>query len=138
MTDGHGVNKSDEPVTELLGPRAMALRRRRLAIIGSAVLVLVALAGVYVANVAAPALLAAGDEKAPASLPNDGPPIRPSPAAEYRGITIQLHSYWEGIPYEQYIREIAQSGANTVCFSLAGYQENAASNSVFIDRKSVV
>ena len=76
-------------------------------------------------------------DKYPA-LPDDGPPLKPSAAGELRGMTLQLHSYWEGIPFEQYVEEIAKSGANTICFSLAAYQENCAASSLFIEYRKVL
>ncbi len=70
-------------------------------------------------------------------LPDDGPPLKPSAAGELRGMTLQLHSYWEGIPFEKYVEQIAKSGANTICFSLSAYQENCAASSLFIEYRKV-
>jgi hypothetical protein len=110
----------DKPV------RRNGVRRERWAILGVVVLLLVA--------VAAPQ--AFRKSKHP-PLPDDGPPLKPSTAGELRGMTLQLHSHWEGIPFEQYVEEIAQTGANTICLSLAAYQENATSNSLFIEYRKV-
>ncbi len=65
------------------------------------------------------------------------PPLRPSPAGQYRGLTLQLHSSSPQAPYEQYVREIAQTGANTICLSVAAYQENGSSSSVIPDARRV-
>jgi len=64
-----------------------------------------------------------------------GPPQRPSAAGEFRGISIQLYYSDPNHPYEEYIDEIAQTGANTVCFVVAAYQENAGSASIFIEAR---
>jgi len=73
---------------------------------------------------------------APRAAPS-GPPARPRQTGVYRGISLQLHSPYRSHPYEQYIREIAETGANTVCLVVHGFQDNASSSSIFIDlRKS--
>ena len=72
-----------------------------------------------------------------AAAPNIGPPAKPSTAGEFRGITIQLQSYWDGTPFEKFVEEIAQTGANTVCLAVAAYQENSGSNSLFIEYRKV-
>ena len=106
--------------------RRANIRRERLTILGVVVLLLGAVA-----------LPQAFRKNTPPPLPDDGPPLKPSQVGEMRGMTLQLHSYWEGIPFEQYVGEIARTGANTVCFSLAAYQENASSSSIFIDYRKV-
>jgi len=65
------------------------------------------------------------------------PRTRPSRAGEYRGITLQLHSSDPKIPFEKYVEEIARTGANTICLSVAAYQENASSSSLFIESRKV-
>ena len=62
-------------------------------------------------------------------------PVRPSAAGELRGICLQFHSSSSSVPYEQYIAEISQTGANTICFVVHGHQENASSNSIFVDSR---
>lgn len=69
--------------------------------------------------------------------PEDGPPLRPSPAQQLRGMTLQLHSYDPKIPFEQYVEEIARTGANTICLSVAAHQENGSSSSLFIEYRKV-
>ncbi|MHC4718790.1 MAG: M56 family metallopeptidase, partial [Planctomycetota bacterium] len=54
---------------------------------------------------------------------------------EYRGITLRLHSSDPKIPFEKYVEEIAQTGANTICLSTAAYQENCSSSSLFIESR---
>lgn len=80
-------------------------------------------------------------------LPGKGPgsviniaaePAKPSEAGEFRGICLQLHNSDKGHPYEKYIDEIARSGANTICLVIHGYQENAASTSIFIDSRKTM
>ncbi len=65
-------------------------------------------------------------------------PAKPSEAGEFRGISLQLHNSDNGHPYEQYIDEIAQTGANTICLVVHGYQENAGSASIFIDNRKTI
>ncbi len=65
--------------------------------------------------------------------PINRPPLKPSLADEFRGMSMQL---WDGSPshpYRKYIREIAATGANTISLVPHGYQENATSSSVFPD-----
>ena len=59
--------------------------------------------------------------------------FKPSAVGEFRGICLQLHDGRKDHPYEQYIDEIARSGANTICLTVAAYQENCSSTSIFID-----
>ena len=54
---------------------------------------------------------------------------------EYRGVAIQLPSSDTASGFEQFVEEIAATGANTICLSVAAYQENAASSSIFIDQR---
>lgn len=64
-------------------------------------------------------------------------PMKPSSAGEFRGICLQLHHATPDHPYERFIDEIARSGANTLCLVIHAFQENASSQSIFIDaRKS--
>ena len=70
-------------------------------------------------------------------LADDGPPQPPSTAGEYRGIALQLHSCDENVPFEQFVEEIAKTGANAICLSVAANQENAKSSSIFIDYRKV-
>ena len=51
------------------------------------------------------------------------------------GISLQLHSGNDEHPFETYIDEIADAGANTVCLVVAAYQENCASSSLFVDAR---
>jgi len=61
------------------------------------------------------------------------PPLKPSAAGEFRGISLQLHNGREDHPYETYIDQIAATGANTISIVVTGYQENGASTCIFID-----
>jgi hypothetical protein len=65
-----------------------------------------------------------------------GPKVA-SVSGQYRGISLPLHNPDPRHPYEQYIDEIADAGANTIMFTLAGFQENAASSTIFIDVRKV-
>jgi hypothetical protein len=61
------------------------------------------------------------------------PPFKALRVEQFRGFTLQLQSASPTCPYEKYIDEIAATGANAICLSVAGYQENCASTSIFID-----
>jgi hypothetical protein len=63
------------------------------------------------------------------------PPLKPSGADEFRGISMQLWSGSRTNPYKKYIRQIADTGANTLSLVPHGYQENATSSSVFPDAR---
>ncbi|MDP6636304.1 MAG: hypothetical protein QGG42_15495 [Phycisphaerae bacterium] len=57
---------------------------------------------------------------------------------QFRGIALQMHNPGdENHPYEQFIDEIAATGANTVCLVIPGYQENGSAASIFIDQRKV-
>lgn len=55
----------------------------------------------------------------------------------YFGLALEIHSSDPNIDYLKYIREIADTGANTICFVLSGYQENGASTSIWIDHRKI-
>jgi hypothetical protein len=56
-------------------------------------------------------------------------------SGEYRGITLSLHNPDPRHPYEKYIDEIADTGANLLALVLPAYQENASSTSIFLDMR---
>ena len=118
------MNDFDEPSTGRSAPATSSAQRW--AVLGVMALLL--------GSVAAPQAFRALAQRTTQPLP---PPLRPSPAGEFRGISLQLHSYDLNIPFEKYVEQIAQTGANTICFSLAAYQENCASNSLFIEYRKV-
>ena len=62
-------------------------------------------------------------------------PIKPSAASEFRGICLQLHNSDPDHPHEQFIDEIARTGANTVALVVNAYQENGESTSIFIEAR---
>lgn len=64
-------------------------------------------------------------------------PAQPSKAGEFRGISIQLDSGRADHPYETFLSEIAQTGANTVNLVVHGFQEDVKSASIFIDHRKV-
>ena len=76
---------------------------------------------------------------APAKLPArkspPPPPLKELHVDQFRGFTLQLQSASPTCPYEKYIDEIAATGSNAICLSVAGYQENCASTSIFIDAR---
>ena len=66
------------------------------------------------------------------------PPFEPavSQRIQYRGLAIQIRDGL--VPLEKYgplLPEIANLGANTVLFSVAGYMEHARSQAIFIDAR---
>ncbi len=62
-------------------------------------------------------------------------PIESLKVDQFRGFTLQLQGSSPSQPYETFIDEIADAGANAICLSVAGYQENCASTSIFIDSR---
>jgi hypothetical protein len=71
-------------------------------------------------------------------LPGERPPLPPFKELhvdQFRGFTLQLQDASPDCPYEKYIDEIAATGSNAICLSVAGYQENCASTSIFIDAR---
>jgi hypothetical protein len=55
-------------------------------------------------------------------------------AQQFRGIWLQVHNNDPRCPFEDYVREIADTGANTVCLAVAAEQENGTSNVLYLDR----
>ncbi len=118
------MNDFDEPSAGQSAPATSSAQRW--AVLGVVALLL--------GSVAAPQAFRALAQRTTQPLP---PPLRPSLAGEFRGISLQLHSYDLNIPFEKYVEQIAQTGANTICFSVAAFQENCASNSLFIEYRKV-
>jgi len=57
---------------------------------------------------------------------------------QLRGIALQMHNPGDkNHPYEQFIDEIARTGADTVCLVIPAYQENGTAASIFIDQRKV-
>ncbi len=52
---------------------------------------------------------------------------------QFRGIWLQVHSNDPRCPFEDYVKEIAGTGADTICLAVAAEQEKAASNSIYCD-----
>ena len=72
----------------------------------------------------------------PAAAPMPpGPASRPVDVAQIRGFSLQLQSAASNRHYEQYVGEIAATGANAVCLVVAAYQENCASTSIFVESR---
>lgn len=63
------------------------------------------------------------------------PPLKTPPTSQYRGFALQLHSADRAEAYKKFIDEIADTGANAISFGVAGYQEDCASSSIFIDAR---
>jgi hypothetical protein len=78
-------------------------------------------------------MLSAEDRPQSTSQPVRPEPLTQTDVGEFRGIALQLHNGDESCPYETYIDEIAQTGANTLSLVLAAFQENGSSSSIFLD-----
>ena len=109
--------------------RLASLRKERWAVLGVVVLLLGA--------VAVPQAFVRRSRDKPHVTGKNGPLLRPSRAGEFRGMALQLRSGDPNVPFEKYVREIAQTGANTICLSPGAYQENAASSSIFLEQRKV-
>ncbi len=92
--------------------------------------------GIFAAVIAAAAAIGLLSTNGSAAR-NGNTPVRPSLAQQFRGISLQLSSPRQDIPYEKYIDEIAATGANTICLSVAGYQENCSATSIFVESRKV-
>jgi Glycoside Hydrolase Family 113 len=78
------------------------------------------------------------ESTSPSPLPSAGVSSTRAPGGSSKqifGISLQLHNSDPGIPYEQYVSEIAATGADTISLVVAAYQENCASTSIFIDAR---
>lgn len=56
---------------------------------------------------------------------------------QFRGLWLQVHNNDVNFPFEDYVREIANTGADTVCLSVAAYQENCSSSVIFIEQRKI-
>ncbi len=56
-------------------------------------------------------------------------------SSQLRGLWLQVHTNSPDCPFEDYIQEIAATGANTVGLSISAVQQNASSASVYVDRQ---
>jgi len=109
----------------------MPIQTDKLLVLGLFVVVIAATVGLQ--------MLHSQDVAAPTTQPDhvSVPPATPALVGQFRGISLQLHNAEPNHPYEEYIDEIAATGANTVCLVVTAYQENASSSSLFIEaRKS--
>jgi hypothetical protein len=77
--------------------------------------------------------LAGSDHSKPRLAAPPAPPAAPVSVGQFRGFCLQLNNGQENHPYEQYVEEIAATGANTICLAVPAFQENGASTSIFID-----
>ena len=77
-------------------------------------------------------LLGLNGRRTPAD-PIGRPPQTPAKTNEFLGMCLQMQSGWQEHPYDKFTMEIAATGANTICFVVAGFQENGASTSIFLD-----
>lgn len=77
--------------------------------------------------------------KAQQTTATDAPwtPSSPAQTGDFRGISLQLVSPQVDHPYETFISEIAQTGANTINLVVHGYQEDVKSESIFLDNRKV-
>jgi hypothetical protein len=98
-------------------------------------LLIVAVFVLAVGAVVAYHLLGNSEHDTPLPPPASRGPLIPSRPMEFTGISLQLGSGWAGHPFEQYIGEIAATGANTVHLVIWGYQEDGASTSIFVDTR---
>ena len=69
---------------------------------------------------------------------SDAPLVAPpSDITQFRGICLQVQSADDKAPFGTFIKEIAATGANTICMSVAAFQQNCGSSSIFVDSRKV-
>lgn len=92
-----------------------------------------------VAVIAGFSVLGGDDPKANSPQLHDEPAnldaSTPASFAEFRGITLQIRTNNPDHPYKQYIDEIAETGANSICLVIAAWQENCGSSSIFLEMR---
>jgi hypothetical protein len=110
--------------------RSPAQRRamQRLAILGVVCLLLAAVAGpVAVHRLSATMPARKLPESVPAAVASQD---------QVRAVVVELHSVEADRPYEQLVDDVADVGAEAVCFSLPAWQGDYASSSVFIEYRT--
>ncbi len=116
------------------------MTKDKLLILAVFLLVIGVAIGIQQLNFDGPGVTPKGGSSLPAGAAAVGttppsPPLKRLQANQFRGFTLQLQSASPKRPYEKYISEIADTGSNAICLSVAGYQENCASTSIFIDAR---
>jgi hypothetical protein len=120
---------TDLPATDNVEPARKGGRLERLAILGVIALLLAA--------VMAPQVFQHFYAEAATAVPIDPPKMKPFAGQQLRGLTLQLHNGDPNFPFDKLVDQIAETGANTVFMTMAGYQENASSSSIFIETRKV-
>jgi beta-lactamase regulating signal transducer with metallopeptidase domain len=73
------------------------------------------------------------EDTAAASRPASAPANPPESLTQIRGFSLQLSEGRQGYQYEPFIKEIADTGANTVTFVISAWQDDAAALEVRTD-----
>lgn len=102
------------------------------AILAAALLLLAALAAPHVLGKVA---TSAADSRPVTQTATTTASGRAWQSYEYRGVAMQMPSRDTASGFEEFVNEIAATGANTICLSVAAYQENAASSSIFLEQR---
>ncbi len=98
---------------------------------------------IFIAMIAAIAgfSLFGGDEAtsvSPSSSTSQADDVEASTRAsdkKFRGITLQIRTNNPDHPFEKYIDEIADTGANSICLVIAAWQEDCSSSSIFLEMR---
>ena len=135
----HVRDSRHSAATDTLSRRiGQSMAKEKVFILAVFALVIAAAIGIGQLDFGAPAGTAApSPSQAGTPTPSrpSGPPLKPPPVKQFRGFTLQLQSADHREAYKKYIDEIADTGANAICLSVAGYQENCSSTSIFIDAR---
>lgn len=94
-----------------------------------------AVLAIFAIGISAAAVFNMLHQEEPPSPTTRPAPLRASAVSEFRGFALQMHNGDDDHPYEQYVEEIAQSGANTLSLIVHGYQDDGSSRSIFIDSR---
>lgn len=76
--------------------------------------------------------------RGPCDVAQAGPaataPVKALDIAQLRGIALQLQAD-DNHPFDKYIKEIAATGANSICMVVSGMFQNCGSSSIYIDAR---
>ncbi|RPI58800.1 MAG: hypothetical protein EHM48_09755 [Planctomycetaceae bacterium] len=102
---------------------------------GGSKFIMLGLVAAVVAAVAGLTVLRTGAADSATQPTITSKPVKPLDMEQIRGVCLQVQSGDDTHPFPKYIGEIADTGANTICMSVAAFQQNCGSSSIFIDAR---